>query len=214
MKFLIDSRLIAILRLSRAHQEEILHGVDALYSGGVRAMEVTLGTPKALEIVKSVKKHFDKEVFFGVGSVTNLEELKGALGVGADFIVCPTLDVEVVRTCVKAGVPVLPGCYTPTEMLVATQAGAEAIKLFPAEIGGAKLVKTVLGPLPQLNIFAVGGLTLDNVEEFMRAGAVGVGVGSTLINDDVLESRRFQDIERKAGNFMRALSGRLTTRAE
>ena len=127
---------------------------------------------------------------------------KLAIQAGAEFIVAPTLNLEVIELCKRLNIPVMPGCYTPTEMLAAWEAGADFVKLFPADVGGPAMVKAILAPLPQLQIVPVGGVDLNNAAAFLRSGAAALGVGSSLINQKLLESADFQELTRRAAAFM------------
>ena len=162
-------------------------------------------TPGALEVISSAASQFGEEVLFGAGSVLDAESARAALLAGADFIVAPTLNLDVIRLCNRYGVPVLPGCYTPTEALTAWEAGADMIKLFPAGFGGPDLVKAILAPLPQLEIVPVGGVDLNTAAAFIQAGAAAVGVGSSLVNQELLDSASFAEITRRARAFAAAV---------
>jgi 2-dehydro-3-deoxyphosphogluconate aldolase/(4S)-4-hydroxy-2-oxoglutarate aldolase len=167
----------------------------------VRAIEVTMTTPGALRVIEEASRRFGDEVLFGAGTVLDAETARAAILAGAAFLVTPTFSRKVIRLCRRYSVPVLPGCYTPTEMLDAWEAGADMIKFFPASNGGPELLKAILAPLPQLEVVPVGGVTLENAAEFIRKGAVALGVGGELVNQKLLDARDFAEITRRALAF-------------
>lgn len=203
LQLIRDTRIIAIIRADSP--DSLISAGRALLAGGVRAMEVTMTTPGALGVITAAKDAFEGEALFGAGSVLDAETARLAILSGADFIVSPTLNLDVVRLCNRYGVPVLPGCYTPTEALTAWEAGADMIKLFPAGLGGPNLVKAFLAPLPQLEIVPVGGIDLGNAAAFIKAGATALGVGSSLVDQAVLDSNDMAELTRRAAAFVKAV---------
>jgi 2-dehydro-3-deoxyphosphogluconate aldolase/(4S)-4-hydroxy-2-oxoglutarate aldolase len=198
-----DSGVIAIMRAHNSDQ--LITAADAIRAGGVSVIEVTMTTPGALGVIEEAARRYGDEVLFGTGSVLDAETARVAILAGAGFIVAPTLDPAVIALCNRYGIPVAPGCYTPTEMLAAWQAGADLIKLFPADVGGPSLVKAILAPLPQLAIVPVGGVTLDNAAEFIEKGATALGVGSSLVSQKLLESGDMAELTCRAGAFIKAV---------
>lgn len=203
LQLIRDTGLIAIMRASNS--ERLLAAAEAIWAGGVQAIEVTMTTPGALEVIKGATKRFHGEMLFGAGSVLDAETARIAILSGAGFIVSPTVSVDVIQLCNRYSVPVMPGCYTPTEALTAWQAGADMIKLFPANVGGPGLVKAILAPLPQLEIVPVGGVSLNSAADFIRAGAVALGVGSSLVNQLALETDDMAALTRRAAAFVKAV---------
>ena len=134
------------------------------------------------------------------------ESARAAVLAGAGFIVAPTLNLSMIELCRRYSVPVIPGCLTPTEMLTAWESGADMIKLFPASIGGPSFIKVVRAPLPQVEIIPVGGVNLDTAADFIRSGAVALGVGSDLINQSLLESGNMDELTRRAAAFIGKVS--------
>ena len=195
-----ETGVIAIMRARSSDQ--LIAAADAIRSGGVRVIEVTMTTPGALGIIESAKKGFGEDVLFGVGSVLDPETARAAILTGADFIVSPVFKKKVITLCNRYSIPVIPGCFTPTEALNAWEAGADMIKLFPASIGGADLVKAFLAPMPQLEIIPVGGVTLENAADYIRKGAAAIGVGSSLVNQKLLEANDFKELTRRASAFI------------
>lgn len=203
LQLIRDTGLIAIMRASNS--ERLLAAAEAIWAGGVQAIEVTMTTPGALEVIKGATERFHGEMLFGAGSVLDAETARIAILSGAGFIVSPTVSVDVIQLCNRYSVPVMPGCYTLTEALTAWQAGADMIKLFPANVGGPGLVKAILAPLPQLEIVPVGGVSLNSAADFIRAGAVALGVGSSLVNQLALETDDMAALTRRAAAFVKAV---------
>lgn len=162
-------------------------------------------TPGALNVITEATQKYGQEVLFGAGSVLDPETARAAILAGAGFIVAPSLNQAVISLCHRYSIPVLPGCFTPTEMLTAWEAGADMIKLFPADLGGPDLVKAILAPFPQFEIVPVGGVDLDNAAEFIEKGAVALGIGSSLINQKLLDGGDMDELTRRASAFIDAV---------
>ena len=193
--------VIAIMRAQSS--EQLIAAADAIKAGGVRVIEVTMTTPGALDIIAQASGKYGDEVLFGAGSVLDAETARTAILAGAGFVVAPTLNLDVIALCNRYSIPVVPGCYTPTEMLIAWEAGADMVKLFPASVGGPALIKAILAPLPQLNIVPVGGVNLDTAADFIRNGAAALGVGSSLVNQSLLNAGDMAELTRRAAAFGR-----------
>lgn len=203
LQLIRETGIIAIMRANRSDQ--LITAAEAIRAGGVRAIEVTMTTPGALDVIKTAAEKFKGDVLFGAGSVLDPETARAAILAGADFIVAPTLNVEVIRLCNRYSVPVMPGCYTPTEALTAWEAGADMVKLFPADALGPAFVKAIRAPLPQLEIVPVGGVDLTNASDFIKAGAAALGVGGSLINQALLDSGDMAELTRRAAAFIAAV---------
>lgn len=200
---ILDTGIVAIMRASSS--DNLLAAAEALRSGGVLAIEVTLTTPGALHVIEQAIAKFSSEIVFGAGTVLDPESARAAILAGAQFIVCPTLNLKTIKLCRRYSVPVMPGAYTPTEVLTAWEAGADMVKLFPADIGGPSYLRAIKAPLPQVSIAPTGGVDLNNVGEFIRAGADALGVGSSLVNDKLLEAGDFAAITERARRFREAV---------
>ena len=192
--------VIAIMRAESSDQ--LIAAADAIKAGGVQVIEVTMTTPGALTVIEEAKARYGDAVLFGAGSVLDNETARAAILAGADFVVAPTLKVAMVELCNRYSVPVVPGIFTPTEALTAWEAGADMVKLFPAGVGGPRLVKAILAPLPQLEIVPVGGVGLDTAAAFIRSGAAALGVGSALVNRAVLEAGDMDALTRRASTLI------------
>jgi len=192
--------VIAILRARSS--EQLLEAADAIRDGGVKAIEVTLTTSGALAVIEQAASRYTGEVVFGAGTVLDAESARLAILAGAQFIVSPGLKFEVIELCRRYSIPVFPGAYTPTEILSAWEAGADMVKVFPASVGGPAFIKALKAPLPQVELIPVGGVTIANTAEFIRAGASAVGVGSDLLDPGLLEARAWSDLKERAIRFI------------
>lgn len=196
---LLESGVVAIMRANNSDQ--LLAAADALLAGGVEAIEVTMTTPGALDVIREANDRYGSDVLFGVGSVLDGETARAAMLAGASFVVCPILKRDIIETCRRYSVPVVPGAFTPTEIITAWENGADIVKVFPASVGGPGYIKAVLAPLPQVRVMPVGGVNLDSAAEFVRAGAAGLGVGSSLVNQRLLDAGDFEEITSRARRF-------------
>jgi 2-dehydro-3-deoxyphosphogluconate aldolase/(4S)-4-hydroxy-2-oxoglutarate aldolase len=195
-------REIGIVAIMRAKSsEQLLAAADAVLAGGVNAIEVTMTTPGALGVIEEATTKYGDEVIFGVGSVLDPETARAAILAGAQFVVCPTLNLKTIEICKRYSVLVVPGAYTPTEVLTAWEAGADMVKIFPASVGGPAYIKAVKAPLPQVKLVPVGGVNLQTTADFIRAGSEVVGVGSSLINQKLLEAKEFETISENARRY-------------
>ncbi len=195
-----DTGVIAIMRAQSSDQ--LIAAADAIKAGGVRVIEVTMTTPGALSVIETAKSRYGDDVLFGAGSVLDPETARAVILAGADFVVAPTMNLDMVGLCNRYSIPVIPGCFTPTEAITAWQAGADMIKLFPASLGGPALVKAISAPLPQLEIVPVGGVNLDNAADFIRNGAAALGVGSSLVNQKLLDAGDLDELTHRAEAFI------------
>lgn len=192
--------VIAIMRAQGSDQ--LIAAADAIQAGGVRAIEVTMNTPGALRVIEEASKRYGEEVLFGAGTVLDAETARAAILAGADFVVSPSLNLDMLAMCNRYSIPLTPGCYTPTEMLKAWEAGADMVKLFPASVGGPSMIKAIRAPLPQLEIVPVGGVNLDTAADFIRNGAAALGVGSDLVSQKLLDERNMEELTRRAAAFI------------
>lgn len=197
---ILQRGIIAIMRASDA--SFLLDAARAVLEGGVDVIEVTMTTPNALNVVKEAVSQFGTKVLFGAGSVLDPETARAAILAGAQFVVSPTLNLRTIEMCKRYSIPVIPGAYTPTEILTAWEAGADIVKVFPASVGGPGYIKALKAPLPQVRLAAVGGVNLDTTADFISAGVDVVGVGGELINLRLLEERKFEEITQRARNFL------------
>ncbi|GGI00434.1 bifunctional 4-hydroxy-2-oxoglutarate aldolase/2-dehydro-3-deoxy-phosphogluconate aldolase [Mammaliicoccus vitulinus] len=195
-----ETKLIAILR--NAKPDDVLPIVRTLYKAGVRAIEVTMNSPKALESIDLIANEMKGKVVVGAGTVLDAESARLAILSGATFILSPTVNKETIRMTKKYGVVSIPGALTPTEILEAYEYGGDIIKVFPTTTMGPSYIKDLQGPLPHIPLLPTGGVDLNNVADFIKAGAVGVGLGSALVNTKVETSDAYYDeLEKTAQAF-------------
>lgn len=198
-----EGGVIAIVRFDRS--EELIRVARAVRGGGVRAIEFTMTTPNALQIIEQSAREFGHDVLLGAGTVLDAETARAAILAGAEFIVAPTLDPATVEVCRRYSKVVIPGAFTPTEILTAWECGADFVKVFPAEFGGPAYFKAVLAPLPQVKLIPVGGVSLETTGEFIKAGAAAVAVGSNLVKKSAIAARRFDELTDLARGFVEAV---------
>ncbi len=198
-RFIEENGIIAIVRFDRSDQ--LVNAAKAIREGGVRAIEFTMTTPNALEILSASVKEFKGDVLLGAGTVLDTETARAAILAGADFIVTPTLSRAVIETCNRYGRVVVPGAFTPTEILTAWECGADFVKVFPASVGGPDYLKAVRAPLPQTKLVPTGGVELDNIPDFINAGAVAVAVGSNLVRKDLVAGEKWDELTALAKRF-------------
>lgn len=200
---LLDPGIIAIIRADSSDQ--LIEAAEALYAGGVTAMEVTMTTPNALRVISDVTARFGNQILMGVGSVLDTETCRAAILAGAEFVVTPVTKPDVIRLANRYGKPIAAGAFTPTEALTAHESGADFIKLFPAELGGPEYIKTLLAPLPMLQIIPTGGVTPQTAPDFLRAGSVALGAGSALVSREILTKRDWSGLKRRSEEFVHAI---------
>jgi 2-dehydro-3-deoxyphosphogluconate aldolase/(4S)-4-hydroxy-2-oxoglutarate aldolase len=209
MELIQETGVIAIMRAKSSDQ--LLAAADAIKAGGVQAIEVTMTTPGALDVIRQATERYGADVLFGVGSVLDPESARAAILAGAQFVVCPTLNLKTIELCHRYAIPVVPGAYTPTEILTAWEAGADMVKVFPASVGGPAYFKAIKGPLPQVKLVPVGGVDLDTTADFIRAGADAVGVGSALVSQKLLDAGDFAALTERARRLRQEVAkGRAT----
>ncbi len=198
-----SAKLIPVLRKIPYETSQLL--IQALIDGGIKAIEITMDTDNATEIIRKTIENFGNRVLVGAGTVLSLEDCQQALEAGAQFIVSPTLNLDVVRYCKMNQIAVVPGVFTPTEMQEAYRAGAEMIKLFPASALSPSFVKDVRGPLSHISIMTTGGITLQNARSYITAGASVVGAGSDLINKSLVENKQWHEIKQETKKWLQAI---------
>ena len=188
--------IVAVIRLQQAAALRAV--VDALAAGGVRALEVTMTVPRAVELIGEIAPTLPSGFLIGAGTVLDAATAGRVIDAGAQFVVGPVFRRAIVDVCHEHGVPMIPGCFTPTEILDAWDAGADIVKVFPATILGPAFIKDVRGPLPHVKLMPTGGVSIDNAGEWIRAGAVAVGVGSALVDARAVSEGRFRTIAENA----------------
>lgn len=193
------SGVVAIIRGTMP--EKIDKVVKALYSGGVRNIEVTFNTPSAAEIIQHLTNKYSEKLTIGAGTVLDAQTARTAILSGAQFILSPSLHTDVIQMCNRYNVLAVPGVFTPTEAITAWELGAKMVKVFPAGVVGPSYIKQLLGPLDQLKIMAVGGINEENFGSFIQAGAIGAGIGSALVSQRLVDTEDYDEIYRRAKHF-------------
>jgi 2-dehydro-3-deoxyphosphogluconate aldolase/(4S)-4-hydroxy-2-oxoglutarate aldolase len=201
LKRILDGALVAVVRAP--DPTGLVDVVRALADGGVTAAEVTLTVPNALDVLKAAKATLGDRVVLGVGTVLDPESAWAAIDAGAAFVVAPTLDHDVVRICRQRDTVVMPGAFTPTEIYAAWRAGADVVKVFPADAVGPAFFKAMRGPLPQIKLMPTGGVDLTNAAAFLKAGAACLGVGGQLVDPTLVKDRAFDRITDLARQYVR-----------
>lgn len=189
-------------------EEDSLPIAEALVEGGIRFIEVTMNTEGALKIIDKWRNHFKHDdVFIGAGTVLNTEMASNAIQAGAQYIVTPNLDEEVVERACEHGIEIFPGVMTPTEIMKALKAGAKAVKLFPMESLGLNYLKEIRAPLSDVKMIATGGVNLSNIRNYFELGVIGVGIGSNIIDKAMIEQRNFTGLTELAKKYLEAING-------
>ncbi len=196
-------RVVGIIRADNA--DGLLDCAKALAAGGLTSIELTMTTPGAIKVIEQVTAALP-EFIFGLGTVLDSETARAGILAGAKFIVTPALRPDVITLCRRYGVPVFAGALTPTEILQAWEAGADAVKVFPAEFFGPAYIKSVKAPLPQIDLVPTGGVTPETVGDFLKAGAWATGAGSALVDAKALKARDWPTITARAQAFVKAVA--------
>lgn len=178
---LAETRAVAVLRAD--HASEYAPVVDALRTGGVLSIELTLSTPGAIEELAALRTRFGDAVELGIGTVTTIDQARAAIDAGTDFLVTPVTDLGIVAEATSAGIPVFPGGLTPTELFAGWNAGATAVKVFPASTVGVGYVAQLRGPFPDIQVLPSGGVGIEDAADWISAGALGVSLGGPLLGD-------------------------------
>jgi len=205
VRLIEESGIVAIVRFDRS--EQLVQVAKAIKAGGVAIIEFTMTTPNALGIIEESAREFGDEVLLGAGTVLDAETARAAILTGAEFIVAPTLDPEVIEVCRRYSKVVIPGAFTPTEILTAWEWGADFVKVFPASFGGPSYLKAIRGPLPQVKLIPVGGVSLENTADFIKAGAAAVAVGGNLVKRRAIAEWNFAELTETARQFVAAIRG-------
>jgi len=175
---------------------------EALLAGGVEVVEITFTVPRALRVLEQVADRLGDKVLLGAGTVLDPQTARAALLAGAEFVVSPALDVEVIQLCRRYDKLVLPGALTPTEVVTAWQAGADVVKIFPSDLTGPGYLKALHGPLPHVRLMPTGGVDLTTAADFLRAGACALGVGGSLVEKQALATGDLTRIQSLARQFV------------
>ena len=193
--------VVPVVRAESADQA--MRIVDAILAGGVNILEITMTVPGAIKVMEQVAERFGGEVLLGAGTVLDSETARAAILAGAEFVVSPGTDLDLIRICCRYSKPVMPGALTPTEVVHAWQSGADVVKIFPCgNVGGPKYIKALKGPLPQIEMIPTGGVNLETTVDFIKAGAIAVCVGSALVDKAAVKEGRFEVLTENAKKYV------------
>jgi 2-dehydro-3-deoxyphosphogluconate aldolase/(4S)-4-hydroxy-2-oxoglutarate aldolase len=196
-----DIGMVPIVRTSSA--ESAIQAVEAIYNGGVRAAEITMTVPGAVRALEKLADRFGGKMVLGAGTVLDPETARICMLAGAEFFVTPALRLATIEVAKRYSKVICPGALTPTEVLTAWEAGADVVKVFPCgNVGGAKYIKALKGPFPQIEMIPTGGVNLETTPEFLKAGACAVAVGSELVDAKSVQEGRYDIIEERARQYL------------
>jgi 2-dehydro-3-deoxyphosphogluconate aldolase/(4S)-4-hydroxy-2-oxoglutarate aldolase len=201
---MVSEGLIPVIRVTSA--KEAIDVADAIKEGGVSFIEITMSVQGAIDVIKELMQKYKDEIIMGAGTVLDTETGRAALLAGAQFIVSPTLNLDLIQLAHRYSAVVIPGAATPTEILTAWNAGADMVKVFPAgQLGGPEYLKALRGPLPQILLVPTGGVNLQNAGAFIKAGATALGVGGELVDKKAVKEKKFNVITENTRAFLKAI---------
>jgi len=201
---MMSEGLIPVIRVSSA--QEAVDVADAIKEGGVTLIEITMSVPGAIDTIKELTRKYKDEIIMGAGTILDPETARAALLAGAQFIVTPTLNLDVIQLAHRYSAVVVPGAMTPTEILTAWNAGADMVKVFPAaQLGGPEYLKAIRGPLPQILLVPTGGVNLQNAGAFIKAGAAALGAGGELVDKKAVKEKKFNIITENTRAFLKVI---------
>ncbi len=200
LRQILDCGIVAVVRSPDSQQ--LVEVVRALADGGVTVVEITMTVPDALDVLRRVREALGDRILLGSGTILDVETARAALLAGAEYLVAPTLNLDVIRLCRRYGKLVMPGAFTPTEILTAWEAGADIVKVFPAEVVGPAFFRAMRGPLPQVRLMPTGGVDLNTAADFLRAGACCLGLGSQLVEPRAVAERNFERLRDLARQYV------------
>jgi 2-dehydro-3-deoxyphosphogluconate aldolase/(4S)-4-hydroxy-2-oxoglutarate aldolase len=204
LDIILTTKIIAVIRMPDA--AKVARTAEAIRRGGVRAIEITMTTPGALEIIGEMAGEKRAGVLIGAGTVLDAATAAAVIQAGADFVVSPVLNFDMIRVCRDGDTFVAPGAFTPTEILAAWGEGADVVKVFPASAAGPKYFKDLKGPFPDVRLMPTGGVSVENAAEFMRSGACCVAIGTALLDPDAIATGDWEALTRKARTLMESLN--------
>ena len=200
---LVENGAVAVIRLGDSNK--LVKVAEAVYKGGVISIEITMTTPNALGVLEYCVKEFGDTMLFGIGSVLDAATAKAAIEAGAKYVVSPIFKKEIIDEAHKHDIPAMPGAFTPTEIITATEAGADIVKVFPADVLGMAFFKGVKAPMPHLKMMPTGGVSLTNAGDWLKAGACAVGVGSALLDNKAIAENNFDLLTENAKTLMQSI---------
>jgi len=210
LSFITEIGIVPVVRTTSA--ESAIKAIEAIYRGGVRSAEITMTVPGALKALEKISDQFGDKIMLGAGTVLDPETARACMLAGAQFFVTPSINLATIEIAKRYSKIICAGALTPTEVVTAWQAGADVVKIFPANaVGGPKYIKALKGPLPQIEMIPTGGVNLETAGEFLKAGACAVAVGGELVDAKLIRENRYDRIEELAREYLGII---VKTRAE
>jgi 2-dehydro-3-deoxyphosphogluconate aldolase/(4S)-4-hydroxy-2-oxoglutarate aldolase len=198
---ILDIGVVPVVRTSSA--ESAIRSIEAIHRGGIRSAEITMTVPGALKALEKIADQFGDTIVLGAGTVLDPETARSCMLAGAQFFVTPSLNLATIEAARRYSKPIMPGALTPTEVVTAWEAGADAVKVFPASaVGGAKYIKALKGPFPQIEMIPTGGVNLETAADFLKAGACAVAVGGELIDPETIKAGKYEIFEERAKQYL------------
>ena len=179
--------------------------IDLIIKSGINSIEITLTTPNALSVIKQLKSYYKGSILIGAGTVTDLDSAKKALDVGAEYIVTPILNMEVIDYVKKSRLPIISGAFSPTEIYNSFHAGSDMIKIFPANLLGIENFKSIQVIMPKLTLMPTGGISSENAREWLNAGADVLGIGTSLINDQIISNKDYDKLKSNSQKILESI---------
>ncbi len=204
LKTILETKVIAVIRMTDT--EKLFRVTEAVMLGGVKALEITMTVPNALQIIHAMVQKKSSDVLIGAGTVLDAETAVAAIQAGADFLVSPVSNYDMIRVCRKYDRFVAPGALTPTEIVAAWEKGADVVKVFPATSVGPKYFKDIKGPLPQIRLMPTGGVSLENAKDFIESGACCVAIGTALLDKQAIARNDWNALTQKAKALLESLT--------
>lgn len=205
LAFITEVGIVPVVRTSSA--DAAVRAIEAIYKGGIRAAEITMTVPGAIKALEKVADQFGGKIVLGAGTVLDPETARACMLAGAEFFVTPALRLSTIEMAKRYSKVICPGALTPTEVLTAWEAGADIVKVFPCgNVGGAKYIKALKGPFPQIEMIPTGGVNLETAGDFLKAGACAVAVGGELVDAKVIKEGRYDVIQDRAAQYLAAVA--------
>ena len=201
---ILKRKAVAVLRVKE--EDKLKKVIQAIDAGGVSVAEITMSVPNAIQLIEKMSQELDSRIIIGVGSVLNKQTAEDAIKAGAKYVVSPILKTEIIETALKYDVPVMPGCFTPTEIYSAFEMGADIAKVFPADVVGMQFFKAILAPMPHLKLMPTGGVSLTNAGDWLKAGACAVGLGSALVDGKAIKEENYLKLTENAKSIMNSIN--------
>jgi len=196
-------KAVAVLRVKET--EKLKNVINAINKGGISIIEITMSVPNACYLIEKMTEEINEDIIIGVGTVLDKATEVEAIKAGAKFVVSPILKKEIIDTAKEYEIPVMPGCFTPTEVQTAYEWGADIVKIFPADVVGIPFFKAILAPMPYLKLMPTGGVSLTNAGEWIKAGACAVGLGSALIDNKAIAEGNYNKLTENAITIMNSI---------